>query len=149
MLSTGVLFKRAGLFKFSQVFQNLGECTHFIRDAQKDVQVRAVKTDRERTTLQVLSITAQFDDGSLFTAEDVRRTWLGRQQHYYLSWNRLRGTQETSVEVSNNLPEPHCPDIQTLTVNVCPKANIRVHERLSEKEKVLLLPRVSNMVKSG
>ena len=132
---TAVLFKRGGFFKFSGVFQNLGECSQIMKDENKEVRVRAIRTSRGRTSLQVLSITARFYDGSLLIAEDVREDWWGRSQQYYLSWGRSRGTRLTDVGVGTNLPNPHCPEILTPNANVCPKANIRVHDRLQDERK--------------
>jgi len=41
----------------------------------------------------------------------------------------------SNINLSNNLPEPHCPEALTPKANSCPKENVRVHERLNDERK--------------
>ena len=133
---TGVMSQRAGIFTFSEDFQNLGTCAQFVRHPNQAVRVMAKKvgTETSQSPLRVLTITAQFDDDSLVRAEIVRHGWF-ETTRLPLPWGATRNMVESEVEESNNLPQAHCPEEISPATNSCPKENVRVHEKIRDARK--------------
>ena len=147
---TRVMHKRSGLLKFGSVFGNLGDCT-LLRKGPNDAVVVKAMIGSTATPLKVYRITAQFEDGSLYTAENsewVREEarWWGaegswRRQRSPVPWNMSRRTTRSNVrsEATYDDPPPRCPEhaanLTNTNTNTCPKAHVRVLMRLAPERK--------------
>eukprot|EP00092_Neocalanus_flemingeri_P108637 GFUD01139520.1.p1 GENE.GFUD01139520.1~~GFUD01139520.1.p1 ORF type:complete len:278 (-),score=51.02 GFUD01139520.1:137-850(-) len=130
---TAVMFKRAGLYKFSEVFQDLGGCRNFSKSPDEEVSIRAIKTETDtpiRTPLKVSKLTAHFGIDCLFIAEK-EQSWYTTAN--YLSWGESINATPRLAEVYVTLPASACPDSNE---NACPMENIRVHRELEYARKV-------------